>query len=139
DAHCGMRAIRREALPRLDLRTDGMEFASEMVIRAAKADLTVSEFPIALHPRGGESKLNPFSDGWRHLRLMLLYNPDFLFLLPGVLVALAGTVITAAAFAHASFFGHSLELHALIGGSLLMVVGRSEEHTSELQSPYDLV
>jgi glycosyltransferase involved in cell wall biosynthesis len=123
DAHCGMRAVRTDALPRLDLRTDGMEFASEMVIRAAKANLSVTEFPIALHRRGGVSKLNPFSDGWRHLRLMLLYNPNFLFLLPGLLMALAGAAIGAAAFANVSLFGQSLELHSLIGGSLLLVVG----------------
>jgi glycosyltransferase involved in cell wall biosynthesis len=123
DAHCGMRALRRDALPRLDLRTDGMEFASEMVIRASKARLNVSEFPIALHPRGGSSKLNPLSDGWRHLRLMLVYNPNFLFVLPGLLVAIAGAAVTTAAVAHLSVFGHSLEMHALIGGSLLLVVG----------------
>jgi glycosyltransferase involved in cell wall biosynthesis len=123
DAHCGMRAVRRDALPKLDLRTDGMEFASEMVIRAAKADLNVSEFPIALHPRGGESKLNPFSDGWRHIRLMLLYHPNFLFLFPGLVIALLGAATTAAVFAGVSVFGHSLEVHASIGGSLLMVVG----------------
>src|SRR4051794_3948911 len=102
DAHCGMRALRRDALPRLDLRSDGMEFASEMVIRASKAALDVREFPIALHPRGGESKLNPFSDGWRHVRLMLLYNPNFLFLLPGFALAVVGAAITAAAMAHVS-------------------------------------
>jgi glycosyltransferase involved in cell wall biosynthesis len=123
DAHCGMRALRRDALPRLDLRADGMEFASEMVIRAAKAELRVSEFPIALRPRGGKSKLNPFSDGWRHLRLMLLYNPNFLFLVPGVLVALVGALTMAAVFAGVSVFGHTLLVHALIGGSLLLVVG----------------
>jgi glycosyltransferase involved in cell wall biosynthesis len=123
DAHCGMRALRRDALGRLDLRTDGMEFASEMVIRASKANLTVSEFPIALHRRGGESKLNPFSDGWRHLRLMLLYNPSFLFLLPGLLIVIAGAAINAASFARVSLFGHNLELHAFIGGSLLLAVG----------------
>jgi glycosyltransferase involved in cell wall biosynthesis len=123
DAHCGMRALRRDVLPRLDLRADGMEFASEMVIRAARANLNLSEFPIALHRRGGVSKLNPFSDGWRHLRLMLLYNPNFLFLLPGLVIALAGTAITAAAVAHIAVFGHRLELHSLVGGSLLVVVG----------------
>ncbi len=123
DAHCGMRGLRRDALPRLDLRSDGMEFASEMVIRAAKADLKVSEFPIALRPRGGKSKLNPFSDGWRHLRLMLLYNPNFLFLLPGLVVAVLGTLTMAAVFAGVSVAGHTLLVHALIGGSLLLVVG----------------
>jgi glycosyltransferase involved in cell wall biosynthesis len=123
DAHCGMRAVSRAALPKLDLRSDGMEFASEMVIRASKAGLKVSEFPIALHPRGGESKLNPFSDGWRHIRLMLLYNPNFLFLLPGFLVALAGVATMAAVFAGATLFGHTFYVHTLIGGSLLLVVG----------------
>jgi hypothetical protein len=123
DAHCGMRAVRREALPKLDLRSDGMEFASEMVIRAAKADLNVSEFPIALHPRGGESKLNPFSDGWRHLRLMLVHNPTFLFVMPGVLTALAGVLTMLAVFVHGALFGHTFYIHTLIGGSLLLVVG----------------
>jgi glycosyltransferase involved in cell wall biosynthesis len=123
DAHCGMRAVRRDVLPRLELRSAGMEFASEMVIRAAKADLDVREFPIALHPRGGKSKLNPFSDGWRHLRLMLLYHPNFLFLLPGLLIALAGAATMAAVFAGATLLGHSFYVHALIGGSMLLVVG----------------
>jgi glycosyltransferase involved in cell wall biosynthesis len=123
DAHCGMRAVRRDVLPRLELRSAGMEFASEMVIRAAKADLDVREFPIALHPRGGKSKLNPFSDGWRHLRLMLLYHPNFLFLLPGLLIALAGAASIAAVFAGATLLGHSFYVHALIGGSMLLVVG----------------
>jgi glycosyltransferase involved in cell wall biosynthesis len=123
DAHCGMRAVRRDALPRLDLRSGGMEFASEMVIRAAKAELKVSEFPIALHPRGGVSKLNPFSDGWRHLRLMLLHNPTFLFLFPGLLVALIGVATMAAVFAHSSLFGHTFYVHTMLAGSLFVVVG----------------
>jgi glycosyltransferase involved in cell wall biosynthesis len=123
DAHCGMRALKRDALASMDLRADGMEFASEMVIRATRARLMVTEFPIALHPRGGQSKLNPFADGWRHLRLMLVYNPNFLFVLPGLLIAVAGTAITAAAMVHLSLLGHSLEFHALIGGCLLLVVG----------------
>ena len=123
DAHCGMRALRRDALVRLDLHTHGMEFASEMVIRAAKADLDVREFPIALHPRGGESKLNPFSDGWRHVRLMLLYHPTFLFMVPGLLSAVLGTIAMLAVFAHSTLFGHAFDIHTLIGGSLLVVVG----------------
>src|SRR5262245_36286311 len=67
DAHCGMRAVRRDALPRLDLRATGMEFASEMVVRAAKEDLDIRQIPIAYAPRAGESKLSTFRDGWRHL------------------------------------------------------------------------
>jgi glycosyltransferase involved in cell wall biosynthesis len=123
DAHCGMRAVRRAALSRLDLRTDGMEFASEMVIRAAKTDLNVTEFPISLHPRGGESKLNPFSDGWRHVRLMLLHNPTFLFSLPGLFTTLLGAVAMLAVFVNGSVAGHTFDVHTLIGGSLLVVVG----------------
>src|SRR5207244_9571270 len=73
DAHCGMRAIRRDVLPVLDLRTTGMEFASEMVIRASKENLRISQFPIEYHPRGGESKLSSWRDGWRHLRFLLVH------------------------------------------------------------------
>jgi glycosyltransferase involved in cell wall biosynthesis len=123
DAHCGMRALRRDALPTLALQATGMEFASEMVIRAARSGLEIRELPIALHPREGESKLSPFRDGWRHLRLMLVYHPNFLFLLPGMLVGLTGAVLVALVFAHASFFGHVFLIHTLIGGSLLVVVG----------------
>jgi glycosyltransferase involved in cell wall biosynthesis len=123
DAHCGMRAVRRDALPRLDLRTEGMEFASEMVIRAAKTDLKVAEFPIALHPRGGESKLNPFNDGWRHIRLMLVHNPTFLFVAPGALTALVGAVTMLIVFLNATLFGHVFYIHTLVAGSLLLVVG----------------
>jgi glycosyltransferase involved in cell wall biosynthesis len=123
DAHCGMRAFRRDTLPALDLHATGMEFASEMVIRAAKAKLAIRELPIALHPRGGESKLLPFRDGWRHLRLMLVYNPTFLFLVPGLLMLAAGSLVMALVFARVSIVGHALYLHALIGGSMLTIVG----------------
>src|SRR6266516_8068218 len=67
DAHCGLRAIRRTAVPLLELQTTGMEFASEMILKAAKRNLRVGETPIEYHPRVGESKLNTFRDGWRHL------------------------------------------------------------------------
>jgi hypothetical protein len=123
DAHCGMRGVRRSVLPTLDLRTTGMEFASEMVIRASKAGLDVREFPIALHPRGGESKLNPFNDGWRHLRFMLMHHPNFLFLFPGAATAAVGALVMVLAFAQASLFGHTFLIHTLIGGSMLVVVG----------------
>ena len=83
DAHCGMRAFRRDVLPQLDLRTTGMEFASEMVIRAAKEQLGLRQFPIEYHPREGESKLSSFRDGWRHLRFLLVHSPNHLFIFPG--------------------------------------------------------
>ncbi len=123
DAHCGMRALRAEVLPRLDLRSTGMEFASEMVIRAAKADLRIAEFPIAYHPREGESKLASFRDGWRHLRFLLVHSPTHLFILPGAVLAGLGTVIVALVGGGLDLFGRSWGIHALIGGALLMIVG----------------
>ncbi|HEY4450069.1 MAG TPA: glycosyltransferase family 2 protein [Solirubrobacteraceae bacterium] len=123
DAHCGMRAVRREVLARLDLRTTGMEFASEMVIRAAKENLRIAEFPIEYHPRGGESKLSSFRDGWRHLRFLLVHSPNHLFIVPGAMLAGFGALIVVFVGAGLDFFGRAWGLHALIGGSLLMIVG----------------
>jgi len=123
DAHCGMRALRRDVLPRLDLRTTGMEFASEMVIRAAKENLRIAEFPIEYHPRGGESKLSSFRDGWRHLRFLLVHSPNHLFIVPGTVLAGVGTVIVVFVGSGLDFFGRAWGLHALIGGALLMIVG----------------
>ena len=83
DAHCGMRALRREVLPELGLRTTGMELASEMVIRAAKLELDIRQFPIEYRPRQGESKLSTWSDGWRHLRFLLVHQPHLPLHRPG--------------------------------------------------------
>lgn len=90
DAHCGLRAIRRDVLPRLELSATGMEFASEMVIKAGKRRLRIDEVPIDYRVRIGESKLSRFSDAWRHIRFMLVHSPAFLFVLPGGASALAG-------------------------------------------------
>ncbi len=92
DAHCGLRAIRRSALERLNLRTIGMEFASEMVIKCEKLKLKTAEIPVNYNPRLGCSKLKSLSDGWRHLRFMLLYSPLFLFFLPGVTLLMIGSI-----------------------------------------------
>jgi glycosyltransferase involved in cell wall biosynthesis len=123
DAHCGMRALRTDTLQRLDLRTTGMEFASEMVIRAAKEDLDIRQFPIEYHPRGGESKLSSFRDGWRHLRFLLVHSPNHLFILPGAVMALLGVLVSAMVLARVDIFGRQWDIHALIAGSLLMIVG----------------
>jgi glycosyltransferase involved in cell wall biosynthesis len=123
DAHCGMRALRREALPRLQLRASGMEFASEMVVRAAKEGLRIAELPITYHPRGGESKLSSFRDGWRHLRYLLVHSPTHLFIVPGLLLAVLGALIVGIVGAGLEVFGRAWGIHALIGGSLLMIVG----------------
>ncbi len=123
DAHCGMRAFRREHLERLDLRTSGMEFASEMVVRAAKAGLEIDQLPIEYHPRGGESKLSSFRDGWRHLRYLMMHSPTHLFIIPGAAMAALGGLICAMVLAHVDVFGRRWEVHTLIGGSLLLIVG----------------
>lgn len=123
DAHCGMRALRRDALPTLNLRATGMEFASEMVIRAAKENLRIRQFPIVYHRRGGESKLESFSDGWRHLRFLLVHSPNHLFILPGVFAVVVGAVVQAVVLFHIGLLGRAWDIHALIGGSLLTIVG----------------
>jgi glycosyltransferase involved in cell wall biosynthesis len=123
DAHCGMRGFRRDILPLLDLRTTGMEFASEMVIRAAKENVVIDQFPIEYHPREGESKLSSFRDGWRHLRFLLVHSPTHLFVLPGAIMTLLGALITLTVIAQINVFGREWDLHAMIAGTLLTVVG----------------
>jgi hypothetical protein len=123
DAHCGMRGFRREVLPRLDLRTTGMEFASEMVIRAGKERLAIEEIPIHYHPREGESKLSSWRDGWRHLRFLLVHSPTYLFVLPGLGMAAIGALIMLTVLLQIEVLGRAWDLHAMVAGSLLMIVG----------------
>lgn len=119
DAHSGMRAFTKDAFERMHLRTEGMEFASEMVIKAAKARLKITEIPITLYPDGrtGKPHLRSFSDGWRHLRFMLMYDPRHLFGFPGVTLQLLG-VIALLAYLFKSF---NLLIGAL--GGVLMLAG----------------
>src|SRR5262249_18954685 len=124
DAHCGMRAFTRDAYRRMRLRTGGMEFASEMVINAAKARLRIAEHPIAYHPRVGESKLHTVRDGWRHLRFMLLYSPTHLFLIPGSLLLLLGLVTLAVLTpGPLLLFGHPWNVHTMIFASVAVLIG----------------
>jgi glycosyltransferase involved in cell wall biosynthesis len=118
DAHCGMRAMTREAWNKLDLKTAGMEFASEMVIEASRKKLKIAEVPITYYPREGESKLSSFSDGWRHLRFMMLYRPGPFLLIPGVIALVVG--VTLASFV---WFAGQSRMHSLILGSLLLLIG----------------
>ena len=85
DSQCGLRAFTRDALNRLDLKTDGMELASEMILKAARRDLKVADVPVPYGERLGEAKLNTVRDGWRHLRFLLLASPNYLFTFPGIL------------------------------------------------------
>ncbi len=124
DAHCGMRAIKKEALDKLNLRTTGMEFASEMVIKAAKNNLKIKELPINYYKRKGFSKLNSFPDGWRHLRFMLLYSPLFLFLVPGLILFLLGLIsLFWLYFSSPEILGIRLQYHPMFLSALLIIVG----------------
>jgi hypothetical protein len=100
-----------------------MEFALEMVIRASKEGLDVRQFPIELHPRGGESKLARFRDGWRGLRFMLVHSPTYLFVVPGAAMAVLGALAAVTVLAQVHVFGRAWDIHAMIAGALLMVVG----------------
>jgi hypothetical protein len=114
DAHCGMRAVRKDALPTLDLHSTGMEFASEMVFKAFRRKLRVSEIPIDYYPRVGESKLNRFGDAWRHVKFMLLYSPSWLFFVPGLVLLALGTVgALALAAGPVDVLGRTWQIHTL--------------------------
>ena len=97
DFHCGIRGFDRRAILALDLRAAGMEFASEMVVKATLAGLRISEVPTTLSPdgRGRPPHLRPWRDGWRHLRFMLLRSPRWLFLYPGLALTLVGLVLAS--------------------------------------------
>jgi glycosyltransferase involved in cell wall biosynthesis len=124
DAHCGLRAVRRSALPGLRLQATGMEFASEMILKAAKRKLPVAEVPIDYHPRIGESKLNTWRDGWRHLRFMLIHSATFLFLIPGTIVLVLGLLLLVPMSAGPiTVFGVTLHIHAMIVASTATLVG----------------
>jgi glycosyltransferase involved in cell wall biosynthesis len=98
DFHCGLRGFTRAAFEKMDLQTTGMEFASEMVIKATLKRLKITEVPITLRQDGRSRPphLKPWRDGWRHLRFMLLYSPRWLFLVPGLLLSVLGIAVSAA-------------------------------------------
>jgi len=124
DAHCGMRAVRRSALPVLDLHSTGMEFASEMVFKAFRRKLAVSEIPIDYFPRAGESKLSRFGDAWRHIRFMLLYSPSWLYFVPGfvlLLLGIAGMLLLASG--PVDVFGRSWQIHTMLAFVALTLMG----------------
>ena len=124
DAHCGMRAITKTALEKLNLKTMGMEFASEMIIKAAKNNLKIKQLPINYKKRIGSSKLNSFPDGWRHLRFMLLYSPLFLFLIPGLVLFLLGLISGLLLyFGSLEVLGTKLYYHPMFLSAALVIVG----------------
>lgn len=100
DVNCGMRGFRKDAIEKLHLKSNGMEFASEMLIKASQRKFNISETPIHYYAAPGdrESHLKSFRDGWRHLRFMLLFCPKYLFLFPGILLSLAGLALIILTF-----------------------------------------
>jgi hypothetical protein len=123
DAHSGFRIFTREAYERMDLETDGMEFASEMIMDAGAKDLRIAEVPIVYHEREGEETLDSFRDGWRHVRFMLVNAPGYLFSVPGVLLALFGAAVMAVAHTGVSVGEVTLGVNSMIAGSLFTILG----------------
>ncbi len=126
DFHCGLRAFRRDMLSTLDLRSNGMEFASEMVVKAALNELRVSEVPTTLSPalRSRKPHLRPWRDGWRHLRFLLLFSPRWLFLYPGAALMLIGLVAMIALLpGQLDVLGTRFDVHTMVYASAMIVVG----------------
>jgi len=126
DIYCGMRGFRKELYDRLDQRCTGMEFATEMVIKASLHDARIAEVPITLHPDGRRSHgphLRTFRDGWRTVRFFLLYSPRWLFLIPGLLLVGLGVLGYALALPGVRVFGARLDAHTLLVASLAILLG----------------
>lgn len=124
DSHCGMRAFTRDGYERMRLRTQGMEFASEIVVNALREGLRIREVPITYRPRQGVSKLSGLRDAWRHVRFMLIYSPSYLFQLPGlVLLALGALLVVGLAGGPREILGHRWDYHPLLFGALALILG----------------
>lgn len=126
DFHCGLRAFRKEAIVQLGLRTLGMEFASEMVVKAAAFGLRVTEVPTTLAPdrRDRPPHLRTWSDGWRHLRFLLLYSPRWLFLYPGMALVALGIALDAALLPGPIRIGNIvLDVHTMLFAAMAILIG----------------
>jgi len=137
DSHCGMRSITREAYDMLDLKSEGMEFASEMIIEAARKKLRITEVPITYYPRLTPSKLHSWGDGWRHLRFMMLYNPTPFFSIPGFLVVIFGIFMTLTLSIRGNV--QTTSLHSFILGSMLLLIGAQMIATGGYMKVYGIV
>ncbi|HVR39268.1 MAG TPA: glycosyltransferase family 2 protein, partial [Thermoanaerobaculia bacterium] len=126
DFHCGLRGFTRDAYERMSLRTTGMEFASEMVIKASLKSMRIAEVPIVLH-RDGRSRpphLRSWRDGWRHLRFMLLLSPRWLFFYPGLVLFVAGLVFGGMlTFGPITIGNAVLDIHSLLFSGFVTLLG----------------
>ncbi len=118
DFHCGLRGFRKDAITNLDLQTTGMEFASEMVVKATLYKMQITEVPTTLSPDGRSRPphLNTWRDGWRHLRFLLMYSPRWLFFYPGIFLILGGLLATLSLLP-------SPKVHSLLYSSTAMTIG----------------
>jgi glycosyltransferase involved in cell wall biosynthesis len=126
DFHCGLRAFRKDAIERLGLRTLGMEFASEMVVKASAFGLRVTEIPTTLAPdrRDRAPHLRTWRDGWRHLRFLLLYSPRWLFLYPGIALVASGLAVSAWLLPGPRRVGSVVfDVHTLLFGAMAVLIG----------------
>lgn len=126
DFHCGLRGFRKQAILSLNLQTTGMEFASEMVVKATMQNLKIAEVSTVLHPDGRSRPphLRTWSDGWRHLKFLLLYSPRWLFLYPGIFLVLLGIVTSAILLpGPVTINGFILDINTLMYASLLTIMG----------------
>jgi len=128
DAHSGFRVFTADALETLNLQSDGMEFASEMIMEASVKGLAIEEVPITYHEREGDATLDSFRDGWRHVKFMLTNAPGYLFSLPGLVLATVGTVLMSLAFFSVQLPGVGGEavrpgIRSMVAGGLLTIVG----------------
>jgi len=147
DAHSGFRVVDRDVLDQLDLRSDGMEFASEMIMEASVEGFRIEEVPITYHERRGDATLESFRDGWRHVKFMLINAPSYVFSIPGLAFGVLGVLTMAFALSGATLGGVSAGINAMIAGSLLTIVGYqvatlaifSSIAADPIQRPSDLV
>jgi glycosyltransferase involved in cell wall biosynthesis len=126
DFHCGLRAFRRDSILALNLRTTGMEFASEMVVKASLAKLRLTEVPTTLSPDGRSRPphLRSWRDGWRHLRFLLLYSPRWLFFYPGIAAFTVGLILSALLLpGPLPVAGHTLDVDTLTYSLGLVLIG----------------
>ncbi|MBD1885889.1 glycosyltransferase family 2 protein [Microcoleus sp. FACHB-45] len=126
DFHCGLRGFRRDSILKLDLQTTGMEFASEMVVKASVYKLRITEIPTVLSPDGRSRPphLRTWRDGWRHLRFLLLYSPRWLFLYPGTALMIWGLIVSIWLLPGTQKIGSiSFDVHTLLYGAIAIIIG----------------
>jgi glycosyltransferase involved in cell wall biosynthesis len=124
DIMCGMRAFTKEAYKKMELKCLGMEFATEMVFAGLRQSLKMAEVPANYFPRKGETKLRSLEDAWRHFRFMLLFSPDWLFIVPGMTLFILGFIaLLLAGWGHLNILGHRFDTHSMVFFTFFSLLG----------------